>query len=707
MTHRRLTWLFVALSILHIVPVWSAGLLPTGDGASHLYNAWIMKGLMAGDAPAQIASAYEIDWRPHPNWSGHLILVALMTVVPPLIAEKLFVSGIVLLLLAGAWLLATANGNEGAVYAFLAFPFCWSQSLAAGFYNYALSIGVYLVILAVFWRRRDRTTVANIALIALLLVVCYFTHPLAAGYACGAVILCSLLTRRFAWIAGTIPVIPLLLWFARGEAAGTRDWTTIEWKALRFLGGVEPVMSFDERQRPIAIATAIVFAVLVVYTLVRERRLRPVDAFALLSLGYTIAMLWVPAGHLARILITERSATFVYLTLLAWFTTRLHARLRVALVAVLTIVAVANAVIYIERFRHFSRDVERIAHSLDAIEPGSTFVPLLFAEPRSASYSNLFAHSLSYGALDRRLVDLANYEPATGYFPVRNQRDTLPLDVYTLVNSPGDIDAAQLALRAEYVFTFLMPESAPNYDDLERLYRVIADDGGVRTWQRRDKLFDNRELILLPLTGTATPVGAWEIVQRIRNNGTETVRVLVYDCRNDMPCRYDIAPGATVPVASSGRRAAVLIVRRGIAGQLQITTVAQRADADLPELSVHVPAVHERAFTRRGITIPHVKSGGRKLSLRIYPLGTLAINDITFRLRAGGRVIGTHEVKIPSFGVHENADLGLLFPELPSVAMPIEIEVTSAPDVRVWAFATSTDVEGRAELHLPVAGTGF
>jgi hypothetical protein len=704
MTHRRLLALYVALCILHIVPVWSVGLLPLGDGASHVYNAWIMKGLLAGDAPAQFAQAYEIDWRPHPNWSGHLILTALMFVFPPLVAEKLLVSGIVLLLLAGAWLLATANGPDGAIYAFLAFPFCWSQSLAAGFYNYALSIGLYLIILALFWRRRERQTIGNILLIALLLVVCYFTHPLAAGYACGSVIVLSMLTRRFAYLLCAIPTIPLLLWFARGEAAGTRDWKTIEWKALQFLARVDPIVSFDDRQRPLALTVGIVLAILIVYTLIKERLLRAVDAFALLSLGYAIAMLWVPAGHLARILITERSAAFVYLTLLAWFTPRLHARLRAALLAVLTVVAVANAAIYIERFRHFAPDVERIAHSLDAIEPGSTFVPLLFVEPRSASYSNLFAHSLSYGALQRQLVDLANYEPATGYFPLRNHRDALPLDVYTLVNSPGEIDAGQLALRAEYVFSFLMPEETRNRAELEVLYQLVHDAGGVRTYQRRDALFDSRELVLLPLTGTATRISNWEIVQRITNRGTTPVRALVFDCREDVPCSLSLPPGGTTPFVSRDRRAAWLVVPRGKAKQLEITTVAQRADAHLPELSVHVPAVHEREFVRGGVSIPNVGTAGRKVSLRIYPLGTLALNEVTFRLRAGTRDLGSHNVKIPSFGIHENADLGTLFPELATITEPVTVEVTATPDVRVWAFATTTDAAGRTHVYLPKPG---
>jgi hypothetical protein len=42
-----------------------------------------------------------IDWRPNPNWLGHIVMALLMAIVPPLIAEKTLFSAIVLLFLAG------------------------------------------------------------------------------------------------------------------------------------------------------------------------------------------------------------------------------------------------------------------------------------------------------------------------------------------------------------------------------------------------------------------------------------------------------------------------------------------------------------------------------------------------------------------------------------------------------------------------------
>lgn len=93
---------YFCLAILSLAPIWSASYLPTSDGPSHVYNSWVLQQLVRGShGPA--ADWYAIDWRPLPNWLGHAVMALLMFVVPPLIAEKLLVSGIVLLFLYAIW----------------------------------------------------------------------------------------------------------------------------------------------------------------------------------------------------------------------------------------------------------------------------------------------------------------------------------------------------------------------------------------------------------------------------------------------------------------------------------------------------------------------------------------------------------------------------------------------------------------------------
>src|SRR5580765_1098008 len=97
--------LYVAVAILAVVPIWCVRHVPTVDGPSHTYNAWILNQLIRG-AEGPVAQWFMIDWRPNPNWIGHAVMAALMFVVSPTVAEKLFTTGLVLLFLYGIWLFA-------------------------------------------------------------------------------------------------------------------------------------------------------------------------------------------------------------------------------------------------------------------------------------------------------------------------------------------------------------------------------------------------------------------------------------------------------------------------------------------------------------------------------------------------------------------------------------------------------------------------
>src|SRR5258708_8094313 len=134
-----LRWLYGTTVLIALAPIWSVRYLPTQDGPSHLYNSWLLRELLRG-TNAAIEHAYRIDWHPNPNWLTSAVLALLMTVVPPLVAEKLFVSGIVLLFAAGIWMYA---GDEGRPYAFLAIPFAYSLLLQSGFYNFCVGLGLY------------------------------------------------------------------------------------------------------------------------------------------------------------------------------------------------------------------------------------------------------------------------------------------------------------------------------------------------------------------------------------------------------------------------------------------------------------------------------------------------------------------------------------------------------------------------------------
>jgi len=185
----------MAVAVVAIAPIWSVRYLPTVDGPSHVYNSWILHSLLRG-VHGPIAEWFRIDWRPNPNWIGHAVMSLLMFVVSPIVAEKVFVTGIVLLFLFAMWRFTGAFDERNHIYAFLAVPFAYNLLLQNGFYNFCAGTALYFLIVAVWWQRRDQPNARTIALVATLLLLCYFSHALPVILSMASIGLLWLLTLR-------------------------------------------------------------------------------------------------------------------------------------------------------------------------------------------------------------------------------------------------------------------------------------------------------------------------------------------------------------------------------------------------------------------------------------------------------------------------------------------------------------------------------
>ena len=686
--------LFLALAILYIAPVWSVRYFPTGDGPSHVYNSWILHGLVTGDAPPQIERAYRVDWRPIPNWTSHAVMAALISVVSPIVAEKLFLTLTLGLLFAGAWVLARTVDPLSDVYAFLVFPFAYIFTFVAGYYNFTLGIALYLFILAWWWRR------GSALVLALLLVLSYFTHPIATLAACGAIVLLSALLRRFRHLLALPPALLLLAFFGRtGEKVAGMPLDLSLRNPLRFVRA-EMIASFHGWQRTLGLAVAILFALLLAYTLIRDRK-RPAIAFVFVALGLVAVMVWIPAPHIVRSQFVERLPVFVFLTLIPAFSPRIEGAKRNALLAVLALIALVDGAIIFQRIRVHGAEITRFVRSFDAIEPGARVLTLQLGPVMSHSYVNVFVHRFAYVALERQLVHLMNYESASKLFPTANRDET----AWKIANDP-DGDLAALPAYADYVVMLAGVPQGPKLAQLQRDYVLAGEKDDIRIYRSvppRDE-----ELILLPLLGTPREQGApggtrWRIDQTIHNRGPRAIDVRFRRCLEDVPCTFTLAPGETRALASLATGSAMLGVPRGEADHIEVSTVALRADVERPDLSVATPAARESAFIAGGTRIENIGTRDRQISLRVYTLSARPSNDLTIRVRPHGeqRVLAERTVTVARDGMWQTADLYSIFGDAHRAAPAIDIDVVSAKDVRCWAFSTARDAEGRTTVHVP------
>jgi hypothetical protein len=351
-----------------------------------------------------------------------------------------------------------------------------------------------MIVVAFWWRRRDDPSASSIAAVALLLLLCYFAHPMSAALAMGSIgILWAALLRgrplrRHALhLLAFVPTAGLLQWFlsshAGSEIAGGADVPSAA--LLSQIVRTQLIETFDERQLiPGRLLFAIV-VVLIAFTLIRERRrLREADAFFLVVMVMLAIDLWAPSETPGRAWINQRLSLFLILAPLPWLTPRLPRSAKAALVSLFSVMALANAGFQLHHFRRESDVVERFLAPLQTVRPGSVLLPLNFQRTTPPATFGVTAHAVDHIAIEKGLIDLDNYEPRTGYFPIRYRPGTALPDVPGIEDRPGlvNLDSGP---AADYVFTWMMPADAPVAAKLAKDFDLRVSRNGARLYERR------------------------------------------------------------------------------------------------------------------------------------------------------------------------------------------------------------------------------
>jgi len=155
------------------VPVWSFRYFPTQDGPAHLVNALILKGY--GVRGTRYHEFFELRREQFPNWTSYLILAVLLHFVSAPVAEKLLVSGYIVGFAAGLWYFLGAFGRATRQLWPAGMLFAFNFGLLMGFYNWCLSVPVFLF-LAGYSLRCSRVGCLQACVLAAGLLLEYFTH---------------------------------------------------------------------------------------------------------------------------------------------------------------------------------------------------------------------------------------------------------------------------------------------------------------------------------------------------------------------------------------------------------------------------------------------------------------------------------------------------------------------------------------------------
>lgn len=507
-TRRRPGWgdaLFLALALVTLLPLWTVRHLPTVDGPAHLYNAGILLHLAtgAGDFP-RFDEYYELNLRPFPNWTTHAVLALLLTAFPPDVAEKLLVSGCVLLFLFGLRYLAAslAEGEAGWRDAsFLGFPFAYHWPLQMGFYNFSISLGLFLFAVGFWWRRRRGLGLWEAVALNGLLLLTWFSHILSLGLALASIGVLWLVTLPETWraegfrrhllhLAALAPQALLPLWYLGAQSVGTAVTArrfAFRWNYLRHL---EVLITFSPRQVLFGTAVAGLFAILTALALLRgtcrredgkiRLRLEPVDGFLLLAVLLTVVYFIAPPAAAGGSLIRERLSLYPWLVLVPWLAARLRPRRWAAgmIVGLLLAAAVGNAAYLTRWYRKVDREIEPYLAGLEAARPHSRIVSLLFDRRGSTERVSPFGHLIARAALAKGMIDWDNYQASVDFFPVRFRRSVVVPELTAFYLDPARVRLRGWQGKVDYLYAWQMPRNAPISRRLHRHHRLVAHGGG-------------------------------------------------------------------------------------------------------------------------------------------------------------------------------------------------------------------------------------
>ena len=497
------TWeqrLFLLLVLLYLLPIWIVSYFPSQDGPSHVYNSFILKEYGNTDEYPLLSEYYDLNRSPFPNWLSHATMLGLIYVVDPLVAEKILVSGYVLLFLLGGWYLLASIDLEKRWYAFLLFPFVYNYLLQMGFYNFCYSLAFFFLAIGYWWRHRNHFDVSRAVTLNLLLTLCYFSHLVSTLLALLSIAVLWLITlsrrrikKHLLHIPLLLPSLVLPLWFVWSHGtASAGNWTRQQ--LWNYVADLEVLTSFSTTQLRIGSVVVTCLILCKLLTLIRDKvawnhgkphlRLAQTDGFLLLSLIFLVLYWYIPDGLSGGGFMKHRLSLYPALILLPWFTIRLNRMVKWGGIVVLILLALINLSYLLRWYPKLDADMQEFRAGLEEMPIGGTVLPLAFDRNGQCLRIGMFLHAIGYYCAYTGAVEWDNYEATTDYFPVRYKPGLNRPDTGVIEGNPQAVPIEGYVDLVDTIHTWAMPPDIPIAKQIEQHYSLAFSQGRTRIYRR-------------------------------------------------------------------------------------------------------------------------------------------------------------------------------------------------------------------------------
>jgi hypothetical protein len=489
---RAETWLFLVVTAATLVPVWSVPYFPAQDGPAHVDTAHAIRHYLDAALPYQ--TYYQVQLQQGSNWLLTLVLAGLMFVVRPSVAEKLLVSGYIVLFVAGVRYALAAIAAENRWLALFAPLVVYNVTLHLGFYNFVYSVAFFPIALGYWIRCHPDWTARRTVGFAAIVLVLYFLHPismamLAVAVAAGTVWPWRGVRASWPAVAAFVPAGAFFLLFAARPGAGDGGMAHAAPFRLQDLWFLR---AFSAIEVWFCLAVFGLLGLLVGHRLYRRALAEGArghqHGLLLCAPLYVVVYALTPDFVAGGGWVKMRLAIYPVLVLLLWTSaSRFGVWSRRAVQAACLGLLATQLVFYVATYRLINDELADFSYGMDQIEPGSTVLPLSF-DAHGPVYSpdfwaaQPFLHAAGRLAADRDAMNLLNYQGNFDYFAVRYRPERNPFRYITNggekdFQKKGPIDfatyGARTGGRVDYVLVWGLRTAYASTESVQDIVRQL------------------------------------------------------------------------------------------------------------------------------------------------------------------------------------------------------------------------------------------
>ncbi len=481
--YRNEKYFFLLVVLLHTVPIFTLTYFVTHDGPGHLYNANLISHLLF-DSTSTASAIFEFTPGLIPNWISHALLCFFKFFLQATEAEKAFQLLYIISFPYSFRLLIKSITGANVLAAWLCLPFIYSFTFHIGFYSFSIGLSVLFFVLAYFLKNHFTLKVSQSFVMALCMIVLYFSHLFVflSAFCCIVFFILwdSVIAKKnpvrqlfhdpsfrkktvIFLLASAIP-FSLALHFILANSSASQMELPVFKHVLEWVYDVRPLIALDyEKEKiysqPLFYVYCLIFISAIAIKITAQKKNRtPLfsfsDGWVIISATMMLFFFLLPDDLISGGVIGIRFCLMGYLFLFLFFAAN-------AGQAVLTIGAFASVIVsflmIMERYKpikSLSEISKSYALCADKMTKGSTLLTINYSD------NWMLDNIASYIGSEKEILVLDNYEASQVHFPLRwkeNKNANFIIGPFATNNRPCiDLSAYKQMAHVQVDYVLLM-----------------------------------------------------------------------------------------------------------------------------------------------------------------------------------------------------------------------------------------------------------